>query len=414
MPARRLSARWVFPMDVPPVERGAVLIDAGRFVAVGPEAAVPRPAGARVEEFAGGLLLPGLVNTHTHLELTGFGTAAPETDFAAWIRGVRTRKAERSAEAFLGAARAGLAACWAAGVTTIADTGDSGAVIRALAEAGGSGVVYQEVFGPDPAQAAESLAGLQQRVAELCRFAGGRVRLGVSPHAPYTVSGELYGAVARWAGQESLPLAVHVAESAAESALLADGTGAFAEAWSRRGIAPPVPLGHTPVEWLERHGVLGPTTLCIHVIRAGPRDIARLAAAGCAVAHCPRSNAAHGHGSAPLGALLEAGLRVGAGTDSVLSVGEPDLLAEARMARRAAALDAEAALRLCTLDAARALDLEGDVGSITPGKWADCIVVRPGAGKGGPPAEQALATGPDDVLLTILGGRDVYRAGASA
>lgn len=401
-------------MDGPPIERGAVLIGRdGRIAAVGPEPAVATPADGLAEEFPDGLLLPGLVNTHTHLELAGLDPG-PALDFAAWIRHVRERKAARSAEAYLAAARAGLAACRAAGVTTVADTGDSGAVIRVLAEAGASGIVYQEVFGPHPAQEADSLGGLQRRVEELAAFAVGRVRLGVSPHAPYTVSGPLYASVARWAGAEGLPLAVHVAESAAESALLADGAGDFAAAWGRRGIPLPVPLGDTPLAWLDRHGVLGPATLCIHVVRAGPPDVARLASRGCAVAHCPVSNRAHGHGDAPLRALLDAGIRVGVGTDSTLSVGSPDLLAELRLARSLAGLDAMAALRLATVDAARALDLAGEVGSLTPGSWGDCVVIRPSAGPAALPAELALASGPGDVMLTIQGGRDVYRAGAAA
>ena len=159
MPPRRLSARWVIPMDGPVIERGAVLVDAGgRIEAVGPDAVVPRPAWAPAEDFPDALLLPGLVNTHTHLELSGLAAATPEPDFAAWIRGVRARKAQRGSEEHLAAARSGLADCYAAGVTTVADTGDSGGAIQALAEAGGSGVVYHEVFGPDPAQAGESMA----------------------------------------------------------------------------------------------------------------------------------------------------------------------------------------------------------------------------------------------------------------
>jgi len=415
MPERRVAARWLLPMDGPAIAHGAVLIDAaGRIVAVGQDAAVPRPADARAQEFPDALLLPGLINTHTHLELSGLPELA-EPEFASWIRGVRARKAARPAGEYLAAARAGLAACRAAGVTTVADTGDSGAVIEVLAESGGSGVAYHEVFGPHPAQTEESLAGLQRRTAELRRFARGRVRLGVSPHAPYTVSGELYRRTARWAREEGLPMAVHLAESAAESALLASGTGEFAAAWAGRGIPLPEPLGHTPVTWLDRHGMLGPDTLCIHLVRADASDIALLAERGCAVAHCPRSNRAHGHGDAPLAALLTAGLRVGVGTDSVLSVGPLDLLAEARLAAALAGLDAMAALRLCTSAAAHALDLAADVGTLTVGKWGDCVVIRPDGGiTAASPADQALRSGPRDVVLTILGGRDVHRAGGSA
>jgi cytosine/adenosine deaminase-related metal-dependent hydrolase len=411
MRARRLQARWVLPVEGPPVERGALLIGAdGRIVAVGPDAAVARPGEVPSEDFGDALLLPGLINTHTHLELTGLEGRRPEPDFAGWIRRLRETKAARAPEAFLAAARRGLADCWAAGVTTVADTGDSGAVIQALAEAGGSGVAYWEVFGPHPAQCAESLLGLQRQVERSAAYAVGRVRIGVSPHAAYTVSGPLYRATADWARSAGLPMAVHLAESAAESELLASGTGAFAEAWRARGIPLPSPLGRSPVAWLEEHGVLSERTLCIHVVRAPAPDVRRLARAGVAVAHCPRSNLAHGHGPAPLEALLAASIRVGLGTDSVVSVGTLDLLAEASAARTLAGLDAERTLALCTLEGARALGLEGETGSLAPGKWGDCVVIRRRGPADAPPVEQALASAPGDVLATFVGGRDVYRA----
>ena len=411
MRARRLSARWLLPVDGPAIEHGALLIgENGRIEAVGPEPVVPRPAGVPAEAFGDALLLPGFVNTHTHLELTGMAGEPPEPDFAAWIRRLREAKAARSAETFLEAARRGVAECLAAGVTTVADTGDSGAVVQALAESGASGIAYQEVFGPHPDQREESLAGLRCRLDELGRFAGERVRLGVSPHAPYTVSGPLYDAVARWAECDGLPVAVHIAESAAESLLLERGAGPFADAWRARGIAMPSPPGRTPVQWLEEHGVLSDRTLCIHVVRAGPADVSRLARSGAAVAHCPLSNRAHGHGAAPLRALLVAGVRVGFGTDSVVSVGRLDLLADARAARELAGLAAAGTLALCTLEGARALGLDGGTGSLTPGKWGDCVVIRaPGGTAGVPPEDRVLASGPREVLATFVGGRDVYR-----
>jgi cytosine/adenosine deaminase-related metal-dependent hydrolase len=412
MPARRLAARWVLPVAGPAIECGAVLLGpGGRIEAVGPDAWVPRPADVPGEAFPDAILLPGLVNTHTHLELTGFDFGAPpEPDFCAWIGRVRAVKETRSAEAFVAAARVGVIDGWAAGVTTVADTGDSGAVIQALAELGGSGIAYQEVFGPHPAQAPESLAGLRRRVDELSRFAGGRVRLGVSPHAPYTVSGPLYSAVAGWAKATGLPLAVHLAESLGESELLLRGTGPFAAAWDERGIPLPPEPRCSPVEWLDRHGVLGERTLCIHVVQADDADLARLARRASAVAHCPLSNAAHGHGAAPLAGFLAQGLRVGVGTDSVLSVGTPDLLAEARAARRLAGLDTDAALALATLGGARALGLEREIGSLEPGKWGDCVVIRPRSPADSEPTEQVLEARRDDVVATFLGGRDVYRA----
>jgi 5-methylthioadenosine/S-adenosylhomocysteine deaminase len=399
-------------VERPAIERGAVLLgEDGRIRSLGPAATVPTPPGAEAEDFGDAVIVPGLINTHTHLELTGLGGEAPDPAFAAWIRRLRETKAARPPEVFADAARRGLADCWAAGVTTIADTGDSGAVLPVLAEAGGSGIVYQEVFGPHPEQRDASLRGLQQQVERLSRFAGGRVRLGVSPHAPYTVSGPLYAATAAWARAERLPLAVHLAESPDESRLLASGTGAFADAWRARGIPMPAPLGRSPVEWLDEHGVLTPSTLCIHVIQVSAGDLARLARAGAAVAHCPRSNRAHGHGDAPLRSLRSAGLRVGLGTDSVVSVGTLDLLAEARAARELAGLDAAGTLALCTIDGARALGLEQEIGSLAPGKWGDLAVIAPDpATPDGPAEERVLASGPRQVRATFVGGRDVYRS----
>ncbi|MEP7175596.1 MAG: amidohydrolase family protein [Gemmatimonadales bacterium] len=416
MRARRLTARWVLPVAGPPIERGALLIgDDGRIVAVGPDRSIPAPGHTPAEDFGDALLLPGLINAHTHLELTGLGSGPPAADFAAWIRDLRQAKAARSAEAVRDAARRGLADCWAAGVTTVADTGDSGAVIEVLDEAGASGIAYHEVFGPHPDQAEESLRGLRGRAEWLGRFAVGRVRLGVSPHAPYTVSGPLYSAVATFARESGTPVAVHLAESPAERALLATGTGAFADAWRARDIPMPAPLGRTPVEWLDDHEVLSERTLCIHVVQASPTDIGRLAQAGAAVAHCPLSNRAHRHGTAPLDALLAARLRVGIGTDSVMSVETLDLLAEARAARTLGGLDAGGALALCTLEGARAIGLDSETGSLAPRKWGDVVVIRPrralaeGPGDGAP-EEQVLASGPADVLATFVGGRDVYRS----
>ncbi|MEP7225774.1 MAG: amidohydrolase family protein [Gemmatimonadales bacterium] len=412
MRARRVAARWLLPVEGAPIEHGALLIGAdGRVQAVGPDSGVPRPSNVAAEDFGDAVILPGLINTHTHLELTGFEGQVREHEFPAWIRRLRELKTTRTPAEYADAARRGLAACYAAGVTTIADTGDSGAALQALAEAGGSGVAYQEVFGPDPGQAVESLAGLRDRVSCLRGWVGNRVRIGVSPHAPYTVSGPLFRAVAAWSEVESLPLAVHIAESPAETQFLANGTGPFAEGWKARRIPLPRSSGLTPVGWLAEHGVLTERTLCIHAVQVDRADIDRLADSGAAVAHCPLSNQAHHHGAAPLAAMLQAGIRVGLGTDSEVSVGRPDLLAEARAARSLAGSTADTVIELCTLGGARALGLSSETGSLRTGKWGDCVVIRVrNAVETCSPAELALASSAADVQLTCLGGRDVYRA----
>ena len=393
-----------------------MLVDGrGRIMAVGPSATVARPEGVPESNFPDAVILPGLVNTHTHLELTGLGGLVDELDFAPWVRSVRALKSTRSREAFLDAAREGVRRCFAAGVTSVADTGDSGTVMRALAEAGAGGIAYQEVFGPHPDQVRESMEGLVARVTELRTLETDRLKLGVSPHAPYTVSGPLYAAVARFAKQERLPLAVHLAESPAETEFVTRGEGPFAEAWRGRGI-PGLDaqaggeFPRSPVAWLDRHAVLGPGTLCIHLVQLDAWDIACLANRGVAVAHCPGSNRAHRHGDAPLAAVLAAGLRTGVGTDSEVSA-PPDLIADVRAARALGGLTADAALALVTRDAARALGIAA--GRLVVGAPADLVVHAVRAESGSTVAGALLdqwnpATG---LLATWSGGRPVYRAG---
>ena len=425
--ALRLRAAWLVPVAGPPVRDGAILIgEDGRIVAAGSHPAVPEPPGVRSERFEQGALLPGLINTHTHLELTGLVGAGlippdrfiPPDDFPAWIRRLRELKAERTPADWLAAAREGLRRCHAAGITTIADTGDSGAVIRALDETGAGGIAYQEVFGPNPLQLEDSVRRLLERVEELQRHAVGRVRLGVSPHAPYTVSGPLYRVVADYARRAGLPIAVHVAESRAETELIVRARGSFADAWQARRIPltthptheAPVGGARSPVAWLDWFGVLGPRTLAIHAVQVDEPDVAVLRARGVAVAHCPRSNQRHGHGDAPLRAMLDAGIAVGVGTDSELSVGDLDLFAEARTARALAGLSAPETLGLMTRSAARAIGMTGEVGELTVGGWGDVLALDLGeVTAAGQVEEVVLAAGPASVRGTWIGGRQVHR-----
>src|SRR5881275_1285761 len=329
----RLRARSVHPVTAPPIEDGAVLVDdAGKIAALGSNRAVPAPRGAEQLEFPDGALVPGLVNCHTHLELTHLAGRNAEPSFPPWIRRIRELKDATPAEEFYRAAEQGVRACWAAGVTCVADTGSSGAPLEALARLGGRGIYYQEVFGPDPAQCAASMEELRRALDRLSPLATSPLSLGVSPHAPYTVSEPLYRAVADLAGRDALPLAVHLAESRAETMLVRDGTGPFAEALYARGFAV---RAHncSPVQYLVQLGVLASgNCLAIHCVQVDGPDIESLRDAGVAVAHCPRSNRVHGHGTAPLPAFRRAGLPVGLGTDSMVSVGDSSLLAEATAA----------------------------------------------------------------------------------
>jgi cytosine/adenosine deaminase-related metal-dependent hydrolase len=372
----RYHARWVLPISRPPLEHATVAEQGGRIEYVGPRTGAPPGVDVDLGEVA---LLPGLVNAHTHLELTVMRGFLENLDFRSWLqRLTRARRDALSPDALIDSARAGIAEGLLAGVTTYADTNDSGAPFRAMRDMGVRGVSYQEVFGPDVAQCAESLAGLRAKVDALRLDETSLVRTGVSPHAPYSVCDALFEATADYARTEHLPIAVHIAEGEDESSLVQHALGSWAESHRSRGITV-LPRAGSPIRLLERTRVLDARPLLIHCVRVDSEDIGLIARHDCAVAHCPASNAKLGHGIAPLTEFLRLGVRVGLGSDSVASNNRMDLLDEARLAilmqrARVGRPDAPTAtevLELATLGSARALGLESDIGSLDVGKSAD-------------------------------------------
>lgn len=374
---RHYHAGWVLPVTSAPVRDGTVIEHDGRIVYVG--ARRPAPDTRDDVDLGNALLMPGLVNAHCHLELTAMRGFLDGLAFREWIlRLTSARRAVLTPEMLLDSARLGVVEGLLHGVTTFADTGDTGTGFDAMLEYGVRGICYREVFGPDPKQCAESIAALARSVTAMRERETSLVRVGVSPHAPYTVADDLFRATTAFARHEGYPLAVHIAESEVESALVVRAAGAFADGLRARGIQVE-PRGRTPIALLESLGVLDVKPLLIHCVRVDDTDIASIAKYDAAVAHCPASNAKFGHGIAPLAQLRAAGIRVGLGTDSVASSDRMDLLDEARVAAlfanareaRHDALTAPEALALATIGSARALGLDSEVGSLEVGKAAD-------------------------------------------
>jgi len=429
----RYHARWVLPVSRPPIRDGTVVVAAGRITWVGPrsDAVADAPAHAsahasahatdRIDvDLGDAVLLPGLVNTHTHLELTAFRGVLEGLAFVPWIRTLtQARAAVLDDAAMADAARVGIAEGLQAGITTYGDTSSSGVTLGVMREMGVRGIMYQEVFGPDAAQRESALAGLAAAVTRLRPLETPLVSLGVSPHAPYTVHDDLMVDAVAYAIAERLPIAIHLAESADEIAFLREGTGPFADLLRARGI-PVVRRAHSPVHWLLELGVTIAQPLLIHCVQLDESDVAFIAESGCPVAHCPASNARLGHGVAPLRAMLDAGIVVGLGSDSVASNDQMDLLAEARLAmllqnavgRRPDVVDAPRALELATLGGARALGLADRIGTLDVGKAADLAAfpldAPPGVARGGagrdPIASLILALpGTAARLVTVAG-----------
>jgi 5-methylthioadenosine/S-adenosylhomocysteine deaminase len=403
------AADWVLPVDAPPLEHGAVAVEDGRIAAVGTEAELG-PADRR---WADAVLVPGLVNAHSHLEYAVYAGFGDGLDFGPWLMTHVTRKRELDWEAMLAIARFGAAECLRSGITTTCDASFSGAAAPACAELGLRAVVGIEVFGQD----AERVSSFHEKRERVASSFGGLVHEAVSPHAPYTVSPELYAAC----GSLGLPVVTHLAESDAEQRWVRDGEGP----WEQFAELLGAPYGTTGIRKLAENGLLGPHVIAAHCVQVDDDEIALLAEHDVAVAHCPRSNALLGCGIAPLRELVGSGIRVGIGTDSPASTPSFDLFDELRTAiyvarvreRRGDALCAPEALELATIGGARALGLEGEIGTLTPGKSADLTVVSLAGSPYLPvedPAEAVVFGGSAErVLFTLVQGDVRYEKGVT-
>lgn len=420
-------ARWVMPVASQPIEDGAVAIEGELVAAVGKRAALLSEfPEAAVKDFGEAALLPGLVNCHTHLELTamrGF-LEREEGDFFAWLKKITLARFERMTPDDLYVSAA-WGACEAAraGITSVGDASDAAsASMKALADVGLRGTVYQESFGPDAKLAHEHFAKLREKMLQLREFETLRVRLGVSPHAPYTVSAPQLELIAEYALAENMPLMMHAAESEAEMLLLLEGRGPFAEGFARRGIEWSAPRV-SPVKYLHAHGILDTRPLLAHCIRVDEKDIETLKEADARIAHCPKSNAKLGHGRAPLAAFVRHNVKVGFGSDSVASNNTCDLFEEARFATllsRAGVdtiederlMSAEYALHAATLGGAQALGLEERTGALKRGMQADMIAVSLDSAHQQPVYEPAtaliFASSGRDVKMTMVAGQEIF------
>lgn len=417
------SARWVLPVSSAPIEHGAVAVDGPLIVGVGSATEIAsRFSSARVENFGQSIILPGLVNTHTHLELTALRgyLENEESDFSTWLRKLTLARLERMTADDLRVSVA-WGACEAvrAGITCVGDASDSAMVsMLALQEVGLRGIVFQESFGPDPRLAEENFARLKLKVEQLRDVENELVKTGVSPHSPYTVCGPQLELIAEFAKSEQLPLMMHAAESQAEESFLRDGRGVFADGLAKRGIEW-TPPGVSTIQYLKQAGILDCQPLLAHCIRVDKDDLETLKQTGTKVAHCPKSNAKLGHGWAPFAKFLAHGITVGLGSDSVASNNTCDLIEEARFALLLArdsknpSLKASQMLAVATIEGARCLGLEKAIGVLAEGTQADLTVV----GLGGvhqlpvydPVTTLIFASSGRDVILTVIAGREVHR-----
>lgn len=406
------SARFVLPITAPPIEDGAVLVESGRIRAVGrrAELAVAHP-GARAVEFGDAVLLPPLANAHTHLELTGYPSWCgawqdkPERgSFVGWIRHLIRVKSNLPRDSYAAAIQAGIRACLSSGCGAVGDVLSSHFARAAYRGSPLLGRVYFELLGQDPAVARQQLDILDDVFGE-APF--GRLEAGLSPHSPYTLAPAVLDELLAHAGRRHWPVSLHLAESPEEVAFLTAAKGAIAEqlypyvGWQDRL---PKAAGLRPVPYLMSRAPLPQSLLLAHGVQVSAEEVAQVKASGASVVLCPRSNAQLGVGKAPVVAYRRAGVPLALGTDSLASAPTLSIWDELAFAREwfADAMPAADWLAVATLGGARALGLDGEMGSLAADWPASFQVVATPAGAGPADLADALCAGGRQTRVVAL------------
>lgn len=362
-----LTARWICPVEGPALERGVVTIRGKQILAI-------EPHGPRTPEldFGDAAILPGLVNAHTHLDLTTLDShLPPASNFTEWLRAVIGQRRSLRPQQVLRNIRANLKQCLAYGTTLLGDISGQGMSWHVLAKSSRiRAVVFAELLGLPRTRA-------HQAWAMACEWLRGHPRRencrpGLSPHAPYSVRASLFRAAAHLSHRQQVPLAIHLAETRAELELLEHHGGPFVSFLSELGVWDAQGLVKEINEILQ----LNSRAAKVLFVHGNYLDPSLKFPSGASMVYCPRTHAAFGHEPHPFRRFLAKGIRVALGTDSLASNPDLNVLAEARyLYRQDPDVPPDTLLRMITLSGAEALGWEKETGSLLPGKSADLVVL---------------------------------------
>jgi len=400
----RYRAAWVVSVAAPPLRDAWVAVEDGRIVAVGRDADPDTPE----IDLGQVALMPGLVNAHTHLELSYLrDQVPPATAFVSWIRGVMAARRQRpdpGAEEILDAVRLGIDEAVRCGTALVGDISNTLVTRQPLLDSPLLGVLFYELIRfntSDP-------AGV---VAQACREldalgSSDKIRASLAAHAPYSVAPLVFRAIRDAVDSRPfLPCSVHLAESADESTFIRTGEGEWRAFLEQVGSWDPqwVPPGGTPVEYLDDAGFLGGGTLAVHGVQMTVDDLARLKRRGVTLVTCPRSNRYTGAGTPPIAAFFDAGVPLAVGTDSLASTPDLNIFSElAEMRRLAPGVPPSRLIESATLGGARALGFDAEFGTLEAGKRAAVLAVTVPAGV--TDVEQYLVSGIAPAQLAWVAG----------
>jgi aminodeoxyfutalosine deaminase len=374
-------AAWVLPIDQPPIRDAVIEIEDGLIKSINPGSRLPAP-GSR--DLGNVVVLPGLINAHTHLELSWLrGRVPPANMFTEWVKtlvAIRRGTEQLVTPEIVAPVHDAIRELRASGTAAVGDVTNSLAAVEPMKTANLRGVVFHELLG-----FSERDGGLIEATRERRAIAARHgVRISLAPHAPYSTSVELFKAIRAAVSSSDCPiLSVHLGESIEEIELLQTGGGPWREMLQKIGVWRDdweVPACG-PVQFLERHGIVDSHTLIVHGVQLDEASLRRLNTLAATVVTCPRSNRWVGVGYPPIERFYRSGVAVAVGTDSLASVEDLNLFSELKTMRYLAkSVPARTLLESATLVGARALGLDRELGSITPGKQAELLAVAlPGA-----------------------------------
>ena len=381
-------------------------IEQGRIAAVS-----STPTSGAVD-LGSAVILPALVNAHTHFELSYLrDVVPPATRFLDWIAAImaaQRRYADPRDPVILAAARSAIDEARASGTGLVGDVSNTLVTVPLLRDAAMAARVFYELLGFNVADPAARVRQARARLNDQGQGEGGgegdRIRVGLAPHAPYSVSPALFSAIRDDLSAHPRDVStVHLGESPEEVEFIADGTGAWRNllvtlgAWTDAWKAP----GVSPVQYLADVGFLDSRVLVVHGVQFEGGDLARLRGLGTTVVSCPRSNRYVGVGDPPLEAFYAMGVTVAFGTDSLASVGDLNLFGELALARQLAPrVPARALLKSATRCGAVALGFGDELGTIEVGKRGALIAVQVPADAGD--VEEYLVSGIEPSVITWL------------
>ena len=422
-----LRADYVLPISSTAIFDGAVVVRDGEIKEVGPTADVKAHyPNEEVKDLGEAVLMPGLVDLHTHLENAALRGVQHDVPYAEWSTNKYYQADRLDAQDWLDSALVGGLQTLANGVTTVADVSINGSALNTAIRLGLRSVIYREVGAMDKSRIEHAMNAVDAEISDWREKAAGTLtQIGIAPAHHFECHPEVMRQVAKYATRENLPIAMHLAGSREEVAFVKYGSSLFAVNRAKRGfveVPPWLPTGVSPIKYaLNWDAFEAPNVMVIHGVHVDEADIKTLKKYDVAICTTPRSNAQLGMGVPPINEYLKAGIRIGFGTDSPAATDSADLLNEMRLGMlitRATDKDffpSKQALRMATLGAAEALRMDDQIGSLEAGKRADIIAIDLSGSHQTPTkhpsAAVAHACSGRDVVMTMIDGKILYDHG---